>query len=714
MDAQRHVIKRQTVEITLAKQENAWQIQQTLSRIFQQQLPPLLDRCLSEASSPDCLHRIERLELDLGELDGNRLEAELSEKIEAALRLALSEQIAPSEPVPVVAKQQIDPVSAHLELLDLFIREGYLPWWAEISQRELPEKSFAALIETAPNALKRLLLKLIQEPRSRQRLVGYFGDNDLVAMMALLCSVPQTLVASLLQTLLVVQAQFQQSSRVSAPRLRTVLWQSLLQVAIAGDPVISRHAEFLTAVIARWASLQGLSHQVLVRCLQQLVSNRTATNNEWHQGILSASIEQVASLIAEEVTGKSALMLRESSITDPETPAEELLVYRHRLSRNGYLRFKKIGGDAKHAQQNPSESPFADSATQQSTENSSFPEDPENNDTANDNVDDRCRLALIPISNRYVRLKKMGGGYAIQTQKTVHESLTGDGATKPSAHELAQYLPAKTPSAKSSRVQVDPASAGTTDDDVVYRHRLASAAISNRHPSLKKIGGARQGQKTANETAAEDIVIKQSAHKAGNPLLLNLSSTKDSSTPEEQASIETTSNRLAFSDTDALYINNAGLCLLWPYLASFFERLELVQNGRFHDQAAKQYAVRLLHYLAAGDLEPPEYLLPFNKLLSAMAIDEVFDLDSPLTTAHIEACDELLAAVIDNAPILNNMSINGFRGSFLLREGSLSASEGSWLLRVERKTYDVVLESFPWSWQWFKLPWMEHPFRVEW
>jgi len=60
------------------------------------------------------------------------------------------------------------------------------------------------------------------------------------------------------------------------------------------------------------------------------------------------------------------------------------------------------------------------------------------------------------------------------------------------------------------------------------------------------------------------------------------------------------------------------------------------------------------------------------------------------------------------------MSINGFRGSFLLRQGSISAGEGSWLLRVERETYDLVLERFPWSWQWLKLPWMEYPVRVEW
>ncbi|MCK9636297.1 MAG: contractile injection system tape measure protein [Methylobacter tundripaludum] len=689
MDTQRHVIKRQIVEITLAKQENAWQIQQTLSRIFQQQLP-LLDRCLSEASSSDCLHRIERLELNLGELDGNRLEAELSEKIEAALRLALSEQIAPSEPVPVVAKQQIDPVSAHLELLDLFIREGYLPWWAEISQRQLPEKSFAVLIETAPHALKRLLPKLIQEQRSRQRLVGYFDDNNLVVMMALLCSVPQTLVASLLQTLLVVQAQFQQSSRVSRLYLRASLWQSLLQVAIAGDPLISQQAEFLTAVIARWARLQGLSHQILVNCVQQLASSQNVTNNEWRPAALSASIEQVASLIAEEATGNSSLMLHPAPsdplIAAPKTQVKEPLGYRHRL--------KKIGGDANYAQQNTNEPTLASSATQQVTEKSGFSEEWVKNDTAYDNVD--YQRGLTSIGNRYPLLKKMGGDYAIQAQKTVRSSLT----TKPFAHEFAQSPVAKTPSAKNGSVPEGEVNADTTEDSVVYRHRLASTAISNRYSLLKKIGGARQGQKTANETAAENIAIKQSEHKAARL--------------EEQADIETIGSRQAFSDTDALYINNAGLCLLWPYLASFFERLELVRNGRFHDQAAKQYAVRLLHYLAAEDLEPPEYLLPFNKLLCAMEIDEVFDSDSPLTTAHIEACDELLAAVIDNAPILNTMSVNGFRGSFLLREGSLSASEGSWLLRVERKTYDVVLERFPWSWQWFKLPWMEHPFRVEW
>lgn len=178
--------------------------------------------------------------------------------------------------------------------------------------------------------------------------------------------------------------------------------------------------------------------------------------------------------------------------------------------------------------------------------------------------------------------------------------------------------------------------------------------------------------------------------------------------------VESASHLQSFSEADEIYIHNAGLCILSPFLNSFFEELELVCQGHFHNNHAKQSAISLLHYLATEELEPPEYLLPFNKLLCGMAFAEVFNFEATLTAAHIAACDELLQAVIANAPILNDMSVDGFRGSFLLRQGNLSFSSRAALLRVERETYDVVLERFPWSWQWVKLPWMEYPLRVEW
>ena len=50
----------------------------------------------------------------------------------------------------------------------------------------------------------------------------------------------------------------------------------------------------------------------------------------------------------------------------------------------------------------------------------------------------------------------------------------------------------------------------------------------------------------------------------------------------------------------------------------------------------------------------------------------------------------------------------------LRRPAVLSSRTGAWLLRVERRAEDALLERLPWSWSWIRLPWMEHPLQVEW
>ena len=165
---------------------------------------------------------------------------------------------------------------------------------------------------------------------------------------------------------------------------------------------------------------------------------------------------------------------------------------------------------------------------------------------------------------------------------------------------------------------------------------------------------------------------------------------------------------------DELYIDNAGLVILWPYLENFFTRVNLLEKKQFKDRTAQQRAVGLLQALATLEPEPPEFMLPLNKILCGVEVTDVFDFGSPLLDTEAEECERLLQAVIAQAPILGEMSTAGLRGTFLLRSGMLSVRDGAWLLRVERETYDIVLERFPWSWEWVKLPWMDAPIRVEW
>ncbi|MHC5021880.1 MAG: contractile injection system tape measure protein, partial [Planctomycetota bacterium] len=143
-------------------------------------------------------------------------------------------------------------------------------------------------------------------------------------------------------------------------------------------------------------------------------------------------------------------------------------------------------------------------------------------------------------------------------------------------------------------------------------------------------------------------------------------------------------------------------------------RLGLLRERRFRDEAAAHRAAGLLQHVAGTEGTPPEFLVPLNKVLCGIAPEEVFDFGDDITDAEAEECEDLLCAVIQQAPILRNMSTAGFRGSFLLRKGQLATRDGHWLLRVERETHDVVLERFPWGFSVVKLPWMAALLQVEW
>lgn len=171
---------------------------------------------------------------------------------------------------------------------------------------------------------------------------------------------------------------------------------------------------------------------------------------------------------------------------------------------------------------------------------------------------------------------------------------------------------------------------------------------------------------------------------------------------------------LGFSDADTIYVENAGLVILWPFLERFFGRLGLLDGRRFRDEASAHRAAGLLQYAATGDRSPPEHRLALNKVLCGIEPDEVFDFGDPVTDDEAEEGNDLLRAVVAQAPILRDMSIPALRGTFLVRDGALTMRDGAWLLRVERQTHDVVLDRFPWTVAWVALPWTPRPLRVEW
>ncbi|MFO0576844.1 MAG: contractile injection system tape measure protein [Polyangia bacterium] len=171
---------------------------------------------------------------------------------------------------------------------------------------------------------------------------------------------------------------------------------------------------------------------------------------------------------------------------------------------------------------------------------------------------------------------------------------------------------------------------------------------------------------------------------------------------------------LGFSESDALYVDNAGLVLLWPFLGRFFARLGLQEEGQWRDRAALHRAVGLLQHIATGELEPQEHQLALAKVLCGLPADEVFVFGEPVTAAEAEEATGLIGAVLVNAPALAELSVSELRGAFLNRPGALAVRSGSWLLRVERADQDAVLEQLPWGLGWVALPWLGQALCIEW
>jgi hypothetical protein len=185
------------------------------------------------------------------------------------------------------------------------------------------------------------------------------------------------------------------------------------------------------------------------------------------------------------------------------------------------------------------------------------------------------------------------------------------------------------------------------------------------------------------------------------------------------ATIKTEDETTATDNTVAdktVFIDNAGLVILHPFLQNFFKATGIMEAATFKNDLCKQKAAHLLQYLAGGQQQLPEYIMPLNKILCGLSNQEHIDRFMPVEKAALKEADELLQAVITHWVVLKNTSTEGLQQTFLQRKGKLSFNEtdGYWKLQIERKAVDILLDKIPWGFAYVQLPWMKYPLVTEW
>lgn len=170
-------------------------------------------------------------------------------------------------------------------------------------------------------------------------------------------------------------------------------------------------------------------------------------------------------------------------------------------------------------------------------------------------------------------------------------------------------------------------------------------------------------------------------------------------------------------EPEIIWVSNAGLCLIAPWFVRLFAMLGYLDEERktFKDTASKVRAVFLLQYLSCGqerDWREPE--LAFSRLLTALPGNVPLPKRLALSKEERQTADGMVTGVKANWPKMDGTSVEGFRRSFLLRGGTLEQEEGRWLLTVEEKAYDILLETIPWGFRQVRLPWLKKYVQVKW
>jgi len=162
---------------------------------------------------------------------------------------------------------------------------------------------------------------------------------------------------------------------------------------------------------------------------------------------------------------------------------------------------------------------------------------------------------------------------------------------------------------------------------------------------------------------------------------------------------------------EGIFIDNAGAVLIAAFLPALFEKLKIAKQSDIVD---KDMAVFVIQYIVSGKTTISEFELVLPKILCGMELESAVNTDKKITAVQRKEVDEMLSSAIEHWSALKNTSVQGLREAFLQRRGKLIFTHNEWLLQVERKSYDMLLQQLPWSFTMLKLPWMKNLLKTDW
>ncbi|WP_196893041.1 contractile injection system tape measure protein [Aureivirga marina] len=142
MQNSRHKIDKLKFHVSYDNERKSKEIGDKISRSFHERISTILEEVLNEFDDEFATFKFESLELDLPQIQENKLENLLPEKIKETLRELLQEKFNSlkknSDAIEVESEEK-----RNLYLVQFYLKNGFLPWWAN----SLSKQKFFTILE---------------------------------------------------------------------------------------------------------------------------------------------------------------------------------------------------------------------------------------------------------------------------------------------------------------------------------------------------------------------------------------------------------------------------------------------------------------------------------------------------------------------------------------------------------------------------------------
>ena len=175
----RHIIRKQIIELELPAQQGALQLQRKVARLYKDEVKQQLEKVFDGLDLKGQTLRIPRLEIELGMIAPDQLERIFVEKCVQAIQQEVEKQ-AIQFTANLKNTGAAIPKTEDISIFFYFLKNGTLPWYASYASMAELEEKILNLLPANTNNCKTLFRDISQNNRRAiTRLVYQFSENFL-------------------------------------------------------------------------------------------------------------------------------------------------------------------------------------------------------------------------------------------------------------------------------------------------------------------------------------------------------------------------------------------------------------------------------------------------------------------------------------------------------------------------------------------------------